>query len=59
MGQKAFKLEEWLKRSTRASGVPLKVKDAASISALQVLVSGARRTAAVVGRLANRGTKQS
>lgn len=43
-------IDDWLKRSTKASGVPLKVTDLATIAALQVLVSVAQRTRTVMTR---------
>lgn len=43
-------LDQWLQRSTQASGVPVKVKNRAVIAALQVLVQGARRTRPVATR---------
>jgi hypothetical protein len=39
-----FDITAWTKRSTKASGVPLHVQDAAVINQLQVLVSIARQS---------------
>lgn len=40
----AFDLEDWLQRSVRASGVPVKVQQPAVLAALQALVATAKRT---------------
>jgi hypothetical protein len=50
--------EAWLERSTTASGVPLKVTNCATIAALQVLVSGARRTRIVAAQTGQPKTKR-
>lgn len=42
--------DEWMRQSTHASKVPRKVKDAAVIAALLILVQSARRTTAVTAR---------
>jgi hypothetical protein len=40
-------LDQWLERSTQASGVSVKVKSPAVITALQVLMQGSRRAKAL------------
>jgi hypothetical protein len=58
MGQPEADLDKWLRRSTKASSVPLKVTDRAGIAALQLLVRGARRTKTVVTEAGRQGIKR-
>ena len=51
-------IDDWLKRSTKASNVPLKVTDHATIAALQVLISVARRTLALSAKTSLDRTKR-
>jgi hypothetical protein len=44
MREQSANLEQWLKRSTKAGGVPFKVTDRAVLAALQGLMGTARRT---------------
>lgn len=43
-------LDDWLRKSTQASGVPLKVRDRRVIASLQMLVQTARRAQALAAR---------
>lgn len=42
-GREAARLESYLRASTQASGVPLKVEDAGTVAAFVTLVRSARR----------------
>jgi hypothetical protein len=58
MGQPEADLDKWLRRSTKASSVPLKATNRATIAALQLLVRGARRTKTLVTGAGRQDTKR-
>ena len=49
-------LQEYVRQSTKKSGVPLKVRDAATINRLALLVSSAKRSQPSKGRSSSRAT---